>query len=75
MAPSSALPIGSSRVISEMQPVVIDPSQPGSGLLHAILAVLSAHPSDVSDENLVDVDIAGFILVYVSDFFLRSNDV
>lgn len=68
MAPSSALPIGASRAVSEMQPVVVDPSIPGSGLLHAILAILSAHPSDLSDEDLVDVDIAGFILVYVSDF-------
>ncbi|KAF8323070.1 Clp1-domain-containing protein [Clavulina sp. PMI_390] len=45
MAPSSALPIGSAPVISEMKPVKIDPSQPGSGLLNTLLAILTPIPA------------------------------
>jgi len=44
MAPSSALPIGSAPLISETKPVKIDPSQPGSGLLNTLLAILTPIP-------------------------------
>ena len=47
MAPSSALPIGGTRILSEMQPVLIDPAQSGSGLLNAVLALLAPlNPDD-----------------------------
>lgn len=66
MAPSSALPIGAARVVSEMQPVLVDPSQPGSGLLNAVLAVLSPRNPDENeryDEELLDLTVVGFIVV------------
>src|SRR6201996_6374256 len=66
MAPSSALPIGAQRAISETQPVLIDPAQPGSGLLNAVLALLSPYHSDENeryDEEVLDLDIVGFLVV------------
>lgn len=68
MAPSSALPIGAARVVSEMQPVPIDPSQPGSGLLNAVLALLAPFNPDENeryDEEILDLTVAGFIVMYV----------
>lgn len=41
MAPSSALPIGSAPIISETKPVKVDPSQPGSGILNSLIALLA----------------------------------
>ncbi|KAF6763856.1 hypothetical protein DFP72DRAFT_986592 [Ephemerocybe angulata] len=38
MAPSSALPVGAARVMSEMQPVPVNPAMPGSALLNSVLA-------------------------------------
>lgn len=70
MAPSSALPIGAARVVSEMQPVPIDPSQPGSGLLNAVLALLAPFNPDENeryDEEILDLTVAGFIVMYVFD--------
>lgn len=64
MAPTSALPIGASRVVSEMQPVVVDPAQSGSGLLNAVLALLTpveGGPAD--DSSVLDSDVAGFLVV------------
>ncbi|KAL0574693.1 Cleavage polyadenylation factor subunit clp1 [Marasmius crinis-equi] len=66
MAPSSALPVGASRSVSEMQPVLIDPSIPGSGLLNAILAVLAPFNPDENeryDEEILDLPVIGFIAV------------
>jgi len=68
MAPSSALPIGATRVVSEMQPVQIDPSQTGSGLLNAVLALLSLPNPDENeryDEEILDLSVVGFLIVYV----------
>ncbi|TFK42324.1 Pre-mRNA cleavage complex II protein Clp1-domain-containing protein [Crucibulum laeve] len=66
MAPSSALPIGATRVVSEMQPVAIDPSQPGSGLLNSVLAILAPPNPDENeryDEEILDLTVVGFIIV------------
>ncbi|KAG8947909.1 Cleavage polyadenylation factor subunit clp1 [Tulasnella sp. 419] len=68
MAPSSALPIGASRVVSEMVPTRVEPSSPG--VLNSILALLPPPPqSPVSDEEaipedfLLSSDVVGFLLV------------
>lgn len=67
MAPSSALPIGASRVITELQPVAVDPAS--NGLLHVVLALLPSaaqlkkQEEDFTDEELVTADVVGFILV------------
>jgi len=78
MAPSSALPIGSTPIISETKPVKIDPSQPGSGLLNTLLAILTPIPEKTTlpaaigseskkpsptDEEILARDVAGFVLV------------
>jgi polyribonucleotide 5'-hydroxyl-kinase len=68
MAPSSALPIGAARVVSEMQPVAIDPAQPGSGLLNAVLALLSPPNPDENeryDEEILDLTVTGFLIMSV----------
>lgn len=69
MAPSSALPVGAARVVSEIQPVLVDPLQPGSGLLNAVLAVLAPYHPDENeryDEELLDLNVVGFIVMYVA---------
>jgi polyribonucleotide 5'-hydroxyl-kinase len=47
--------------------VTIDPSQPGSGLLNAVLALLSppANPDEAEryDEEVMDLDAVGFLVV------------
>ncbi|GJJ12566.1 hypothetical protein Clacol_006809 [Clathrus columnatus] len=53
MAPSSALPIGASRVISEMQPVLVDPTQSGSGLLNSVLALLPPKDEKQLDDTAI----------------------
>ncbi|KAJ7685464.1 Pre-mRNA cleavage complex II protein Clp1-domain-containing protein [Mycena polygramma] len=67
MAPSSALPIGAARAVSETQAVPIDPAQPGSGLLNAVLAVLAPplnnDESERYDEEILDLPISGFIII------------
>ena len=68
MAPSSALPIGAARVVSEMQPLVVDPAISGSGLYNAILAILAPPNPDESeryDEEILDLPAIGFIAMYV----------
>ncbi len=67
MAPSDALPVGAKRVVSETQPVRVEPSQPGSGLLNAVLALLSSSNPDVEmyDEAILDCTIIGFLIMYV----------
>ncbi|PFH54130.1 hypothetical protein AMATHDRAFT_135700 [Amanita thiersii Skay4041] len=66
MAPTSALPIGAKRVVSEMQPVHVDPTQPGSGLLNAVLALLAPLNPDENeryDGELLDLTVAGFLII------------
>jgi len=70
IAPSSALPIGASRTVSEMQPVQVDPSQKGSGLLNAVLALLSFPNQDENeryDEEVLDLTVTAFIIVTAID--------
>lgn len=78
-APSSALPIGASRALSEMQPVKIDPSQPGSGIVNTMLALLSlTAPSDPTasiDEEIIDSDVIGFIVITSMDMENRKMTV
>jgi polyribonucleotide 5'-hydroxyl-kinase len=71
MAPSSALPIGASRTVSELLPLHIDPSSPSSGLLNSVLALLASTASDGEqyDEELTDLPVRGFVIVYVHDIF------
>ena len=64
MAPSSALPIGAARVVSEMQPLVVDPTAGGSGLYNAVLAILAPPNPDESeryDEEIIDLPVVGYI--------------
>jgi polyribonucleotide 5'-hydroxyl-kinase len=66
MAPSSALPIGGTRILSEMQPVLIDPTQSGSGLLNAVLALLAPlNPNEAEryDEENLDLNVTGFLVM------------
>lgn len=80
MAPSSALPIGGTRLVSEMQPVLIDPAQSGSGLLNAVLALLAPPNPDEAeryDEEILDLPVVGFlvmsVLVSLMIFFFKIN--
>lgn len=69
MAPTSALPIGAARVVSEMQPLLVDPSLSGSGLYNAVLAVLATPNADETeryDEEILDLPVLGFIVMCVS---------
>jgi polyribonucleotide 5'-hydroxyl-kinase len=68
LAPSSALPIGATRVVSEMQPVQINPAHSGSGLLNAVLALLAPPNPDENeryDEEILDLNVIGFLVVCV----------
>jgi len=68
MAPSSALPIGAARTLSEMQPVPVDPASSSSGLLNSVLALLAPFNPDESeryDEEILDLHVVGFLVVYV----------
>jgi polyribonucleotide 5'-hydroxyl-kinase len=66
MAPSSALPIGATRSVSEMQPLPVDPGTPGSGLLNSVLAVLAPPNPDEAeryDEEILDLQVLGFVVL------------
>lgn len=66
MAPSSALPIGATRTLSEMQPIVLDLASMGSGLLNRVLAVLNPFNADESeryDEEILDLPVTGFLVM------------
>jgi len=66
MAPSSALPIGGTRIVTEMQPVPVDPSQSGSGLLNSVLALLApTNPDEAEryDEEILDLPVVGFLVI------------
>ena len=68
MAPTSALPIGATRSVSEMQPIQVNPAQVGSGLYNAVLAVLAPPNPDESeryDEEILDLHVVCFVVVYV----------
>lgn len=72
IAPSSALPIGATRTVSEMQPIEVDPNQKGSGLLNAVLALLAPPNPDENeryDEEVLDLEVIGFLIVYVNIFY------
>ncbi|KAL1920289.1 uncharacterized protein VTP21DRAFT_1435 [Calcarisporiella thermophila] len=58
LAPSSALPLGSDRTVSETQLMPVDP---GDILLHSVLALSNA----TSEEEVLEANVAGF--VYVSE--------
>ncbi|PVG01138.1 hypothetical protein CPB86DRAFT_773489 [Serendipita vermifera] len=66
-APSSALPIGASRILGEMKPTKIDPSQPGSRIVNSILAVTTLTEVPQLEEDIVDADIMGFIVITAMD--------
>lgn len=69
MAPSDALPVGAVRTVSEMQPVLVNPALPGSGLLNAVLALLAPTNPDENeryDEEILDLPVVGFLIVYLS---------
>ena len=64
MAPTSALPIGATRVVSEMQPLLVDAAMPGSGLYNSVLAMLAPPNPDESeryDEEVLDLHVVGYI--------------
>ncbi|OCH84996.1 Clp1-domain-containing protein [Obba rivulosa] len=78
MAPTSALPIGATRVVSEMQPLVVDPSQPGSALYNAMLALLAPPNPDETeryDEEILDLPVVGFLVVTQLDIPNRRMTV
>ncbi|KAI0950043.1 Cleavage polyadenylation factor subunit clp1 [Taiwanofungus camphoratus] len=78
MAPTSALPIGATRVVSEMQPLLVDPAQPGSGLYNAVLALLAPpHPDEAEryDEEVLDLPVVGFVVVTALDIPNRRMTV
>jgi polyribonucleotide 5'-hydroxyl-kinase len=76
LAPSSALPIGAARMLSEMQPVLVDPASSNSGLLNSILALLAPFNPDESeryDEEILDLSVVGFLVVYVLHFIAQPR--
>ncbi|KAG0368283.1 Pre-mRNA cleavage complex II protein Clp1-domain-containing protein [Gamsiella multidivaricata] len=60
LAPSSALPIGEDRKVSETQVVKVEP---GEHLLHSVLAVSNA--DKMKEPEILETNLAGF--VYVSE--------
>ncbi|EGO21102.1 hypothetical protein SERLADRAFT_372905 [Serpula lacrymans var. lacrymans S7.9] len=78
MAPSSALPIGAARTVSEMQPILVDPSSPSSGLLNAVLALLAPPNPDESeryDEEILDLHVIGFLIITSLDIPNRKMTI
>jgi len=70
MAPTSALPIGATRVVSEMQPLLVDPTTPGSKLYNAILGILAPPNPDEAeryDEEILDLHAIGFVVITALD--------
>jgi len=70
MAPTSALPIGAARTVSEMQPLHIDPSVPGSKLYNAVLGILAPPNPDEAeryDEEILDLHVLGFVVITALD--------
>ncbi|CAA7271464.1 unnamed protein product [Cyclocybe aegerita] len=78
MAPSDALPVGATRTVSEMQPVAVDPASPGSGLLNAVLALMSPQNPDENeryDEEILDLTVVGILVVTHIDMVKRKLTV
>ncbi|KAI8982833.1 Pre-mRNA cleavage complex II protein Clp1-domain-containing protein [Trametes punicea] len=78
MAPTSALPIGATRAVSEMQPLLVDPAMPGSGLYNAVLAILAPPNPDESeryDEEILDLPAVGYIVITAVDMPNRRMTV
>ncbi|PPQ93281.1 hypothetical protein CVT25_015279 [Psilocybe cyanescens] len=78
MAPSDALPVGAARTVSEMQPVLVDPASPGSGLLNAVLALLAPPNHDENeryDEEVLDLTVVGFLVITNIDIPKRKMTV
>ena len=78
MAPSDALPVGATRTVSEMQPVLVNAGLPGSKLLDSVLALLSPQIPDENehyDEEILDLTIVGFLVMwgYLFDMFFSSE--
>lgn len=68
MAPSDALPVGATRIISEMQPVLVNPAYPGSRLVNAVVALLAPQNPDENeryDEEILDLTVVGFLIMWV----------
>lgn len=66
MAPSSALPIGAARTLSEMQPTLLDPASSSARLLNKVLALLAPFNDDESeryDEEILDLPTVGFLVM------------
>ncbi|KIJ10513.1 hypothetical protein PAXINDRAFT_177469 [Paxillus involutus ATCC 200175] len=66
MAPSSALPIGAARILSEIQPTIIDPASSSSKLLNKVLALLAPFNADETeryDEEILDLHVIGFLII------------
>ncbi|KDQ60880.1 hypothetical protein JAAARDRAFT_31881 [Jaapia argillacea MUCL 33604] len=70
MAPSSALPIGATRTVSEMQPAKVDPASISSRLVNSVLALLAPPNPDESeryDEEVLDLPVVGYLVVTAVD--------
>ncbi|KAF8447839.1 hypothetical protein L210DRAFT_3715673 [Boletus edulis BED1] len=66
IAPSSALPIGAARTLSEMQPTLLDPASSGTRLVNRVLALLAPFNEDENeryDEEILDLPAVGFLVV------------
>ncbi|ELU45741.1 coiled-coil domain-containing protein MTMR15 [Rhizoctonia solani AG-1 IA] len=61
LVPSSALPIGATRAIGEIQPVRVDVES--GGILHSVLALLAPFDSPPSDQMLLQQEVNGFLIV------------
>lgn len=67
MAPSSALPIGATRTVSEMVPVKLDAAMHGARLQNTLMALLEQRDDsgehEPYDEDILDRAVAGFLAV------------
>ncbi|EKM82406.1 hypothetical protein AGABI1DRAFT_104404 [Agaricus bisporus var. burnettii JB137-S8] len=78
MAPASALPIGAKRVVSEMQPISVDASIPGSGLLNKVLAIMAPFNPDESeryDEEILDLTVEGLVVITGFDLVAKRMTI
>jgi polyribonucleotide 5'-hydroxyl-kinase len=78
MAPSSALPIGAARTLSEMQPTLIDSASSSARLFNRVLALLAPFNEDENeryDEEILDLPAVGFIVITSLDIPNRKMTV
>ncbi|KAF8742832.1 hypothetical protein RHS02_02904, partial [Rhizoctonia solani] len=73
LVPSSALPIGATRAIGEIQPVRVDVES--GGILHSVLALLAPFDSPPSDQMLLQQEVNGFLIVTAVDIPRRKITV